>query len=221
MSKQPTDWRTASTAAQHLAKRSRQARLLRLVVYGTVLVAIAVVAALIITGRTVVPYVSEMVYPIHYRAEIAGAADTYEVNPFLVAAIVKTESGYNPEAVSEDGAVGLMQLMPETAEWVSGLRAWEGRNRYDLTEPEDNVALGACYLAYLFDEFDGESLPGIAAYNAGQGAVQSWIDAAGGPQAFDLGDIGYTETREFVERVQRYWDLYSRISPDAFTGIEE
>jgi soluble lytic murein transglycosylase len=207
------------TTAQHLARRSRRDRLVRLVVYGTIVVTIAIVGALIATGRTVVPYVSEAIYRIQYREEIAQAAETYEVNPFLIAAVAQTESGFNPLAVSGAGAVGVMQLMPETAQWISGLRSWQGDRNPDLAEPGDSIELGACYLKFLLETFGGQTTAAVAAYNAGQGMVQQWVDAAGGVESFASSDIGFAETREFVERVQRYWDLYSRISPEAFTDL--
>jgi soluble lytic murein transglycosylase len=209
------------TTAQHLARRSRRDRLVRLVVYGTIVVAIAIVGALIATGRTVVPYVSEAIYRVQYREEIALAAETYQVNPFLVAAVAKTESGFDPLAVSPAGAVGIMQLMPQTAEWISGLRSWQGGRDPDLNEPADSIQLGTCYLRYLLDTFGGETTVALAAYNAGQGTVQEWVDAAGGAESFALSDIRFAETRDFVDRVERYWDLYSRISPEAFADLED
>jgi soluble lytic murein transglycosylase len=213
--------RQGAAVSENLARRSRRHRLIRLVVYGVVLVAIAIVAALIVTGRTVVPVVSERIYPVHYREEIARVAEKYDLNPYLLAAMAKTESSYDPQAVSEAGAVGLMQLMPETAEWITGLGSWRGGRNPDLTVPEDNLELGACYLVFLLGTFDGATTAALAAYNAGQGTVQEWVNAAGGADSFGLDDIRFSETREFVERVERYQDLYSRIYPDAFAGTED
>ncbi len=210
------------SVSQILARRQRKHRLVRLVVYGVVVVIIAIVAALIVTGRTVVPVVSEKLYPIHYRAEIAEVAERYGLDPYMVAAVAKTESGYDPQAVSPAGAVGLMQLMPETADWITGLREWQGGGNLDLTDPADSLELGACYLAYLMEAFDGASKPALAAYNAGQGAVAGWVEnVAGGAPSFETADIPFDETRDFVERVEGYWKLYIRIYPEAFDELGE
>jgi soluble lytic murein transglycosylase len=208
-------------ASSKRKRRSRKGRLVRLVVLGVIVAGIVTALALIITGRTVLPVISEAIYPIHYRAEIAQVAEEYDLDPYLVAAVVKAESGYDPEAMSSAGAVGLMQLMPETAEWiVTDLDTWRGDEDPDLIDPADNLELGACYLAYLGQSFgDGPELT-LAAYNAGEGTVRGWVETAGGRQAFDVTDIQYPETREYVERVERYRLLYERIHPDAFSAAE-
>ncbi|OFW55625.1 MAG: hypothetical protein A2133_09555 [Actinobacteria bacterium RBG_16_64_13] len=207
--------------SETLTRRRHRRRVIRLAVYGALLVIIAVVAALIVTGRTVVPVFSEQIFPIHYRAEIAAVSEQYGLNPYLVSAVVKTESGYDPAAVSSAGAVGLMQVMPDTAEWITGLNTWQGGSRPVLADPRDNLQLGACYLGYLLETFGYEILPALAAYNAGQGAVQVWVDEVGGVGLLTLDDIRFRETRDFVERVQGYLDLYYRIYPDAFVGIDD
>jgi soluble lytic murein transglycosylase len=211
-------WDYHHSMSDTLTRRKRRRRLVRLVVYGAVLVAIAITVALILTGRAVVPVVSEKLYPIHYRPEIAQAAGQYGLNPYLVAAVVKTESDYNPVAVSKAGAVGLMQLMPDTAQWMSQQSSWQGGVNPNPNDPQQNLDLGACYLLFLLGIFGGKTTPTLAAYNAGQGTVQAWVDAAGGLESFDLTDIEYSETRGFVQRVEHYRDLYSRIYPDAFTS---
>ena len=96
-------------------------------------------------------------------------AEQYDLDPYLVAAVARTESGWDPEAVSHAGAVGLMQLMPDTAAWITGLESWQGGDDPDLTDPEDSLELGACYLAYLVKYFGGDIRLALAAYNAGPG----------------------------------------------------
>ena len=202
----------------------RRRRLLWSVVVLVVLAGIVTVAALLLTGYTVVPGLSEKIFPINYEEDIALAAQKYGQDPYLIAAVVKAESGYDPEAVSRVGAVGLMQVMPDTAAWVAGeLSLWQGDADVDLLDPSDNVELGACYLAYLGQTFgDGTQLT-LAAYNAGPGTVAEWIEAAGGQEEFDLADIRFPETRHYVERVEHYRLLYMRIHPDIFgtAGISD
>ena len=113
-----------------------------------------IVVALIVSGRTVVPGVSERLYKIHFdKDDSYGVAKRYGLDPYMVAAVVKTESDFDSDAVSPVGAVGLMQLMPETADWMIGL-ALAGPQDPDLKDPYDNLELGACYLAYLVARFD-------------------------------------------------------------------
>jgi len=203
--------------SESLNRRARKQRLLRLVIYGAIIIAIAIAAALIITGRTMVPVVSERLFAIQYSDEIADAAEVYNLDPYLVAAVVKTESSYDPKAVSSAGAVGLMQLMPDTAEWITRLGGWEGVRNPELTNPSDSIQLGSCYLRYLLDYFGGDTMLALAAYNAGQGTVSEWVVAAGEDDLFGLSDIQYEETRKFVEKVTHYRGVYMRAHPDTFS----
>ena len=206
-----------SRTARNRTRRSRRRGLLRLGVVAVVLVGIIIAVVLVTTGRAVVPVVSEQIYPIRYQDDIARVAEQYDLDPYLVAAVAQTESGFDPEAVSPVGAVGLMQLMPATAAWITGLDTWEGDADPDLTDPIASLELGACYLHYLSGRFDGNSRLTLAAYNAGQGSVSDWIEAAGGADSFELTDIRFPETQEFVRRVEHYWDLYKRVYPDMFS----
>lgn len=206
------------SVSESLARRARKERLIRLIVVGVILVAIAIAAALIVTGRTIVPVISDRLFAIQYTDEIAEAAGVYGLDPYLVAAVVKAESNYDPQAVSSAGAIGLMQLMPDTAEWIVRLGSWRGSRSPDLTDPGDSILLGSCYLNYLFDIYGGDRLLTLAAYNAGQGTVSEWVKAAGGESAFRLDDIRYDETRTFVEKVEHYRGVYFRTHPETFSG---
>ena len=112
---------------------------------------------------------------------VRDAAERHQVDPALVKAVISTESGWNPHAVSRKGAVGLMQLIPETAQ------RYGGGNLYD---PAQNVEAGTTYLKSLLDRYDGDLTKSLAAYNAGEHAV----DRSGGVPAF-------RETRQYVQRV--------------------
>jgi soluble lytic murein transglycosylase len=199
---------------------TRRQRRRRRALLGVVLLVVAV-AALVwvgvsaVTGRLVVPVVSDRIYPLVYEDEIAAVAEKYDLDPYLVAAVARTESGFDPDARSHAGAVGLMQLLPKTAEWVTSLDSWKGPDNPALTNPQDSLELGACYLAYLHRTLD-DPTAAIAAYNAGQNAVRGWIKKAGGSASFGIEDIPYPETQEFVRRVERYRTIYEKVHPDAF-----
>jgi soluble lytic murein transglycosylase len=185
------------------------------VVLFVVVAAIVAVVALTLTARLVVPSVSDKIYPLKYEDEIAAVAEKYDLDPYLVAAVARTESAFDPDARSHAGAVGLMQLLPKTAEWVTSLDGWKGPDNPALTNPADSLELGACYLSYLQRILDDPTAV-IAAYNAGQNAVRGWIEEAGGSESFGIEDIPYPETQEFVRRVEHYRALYQKVHPDAF-----
>ncbi len=196
-------------------RRSRR-RLLLLAVPIVLVVAVVTLAVVLLTGKLVVPAVSGKVYPIRYEEEIAAVAVEYDIDPYLLAAVARTESGFDPDAESHAGAVGLMQLLPGTAEFVTGLDGWKGPKNPALKNPRDSLELGACYLSYLLRRFD-DPTAALAAYNAGPNAVAGWIEKAGGAGKFGPEDIRYPETREFVRRVESSRALFREAHPDAFS----
>ena len=197
------------------ARRRRRRRLLLLAIPVVVLVAVVAVVVTVLTGRLVVPSISGKVYPIKYQSEIGTVADKYGIDPYLLAAVARTESGFDPSARSGDGALGLMQLLPTTAKWVTGLGSWKGPKKPSLTDPQDSLELGACYLSYLQRTLD-PPMAAIAAYNAGQGIAGQWVKAAGGADSFGIDDIPYPETKEFVRRVTYWRALFQKAHPRAF-----
>lgn len=181
----------------------------------TALVVIAALLFVVIDKRLVVPEVSAKLFPIEYRADIERAADIYGIDPYLLAAMARTESRFDPEAVSRVGAVGIMQVMPDTAVWITGLERWQGDESPDLTDPRDSLELGACYISYLFERFNTDERAVVAAYNAGQGVVARWVSETGDGR-LALEDIVYPETRAFVQRVEEWRETYRRVHPTAF-----
>jgi soluble lytic murein transglycosylase len=155
-------------------------------------------------------------YPLKYEEQILEAAEAYDVDPYLVAAVAKAESGFDPRAESPVGAVGLMQIMPDTAGWIQRRPDWEGGTVTDLTDPADSLALGAYYLSYLTGLYDGDVRLALAAYNAGQGTVAGWLRDAGTTDTLRSEDIPFPETRDFVERVEKFRELYRDVHPEVF-----
>ena len=195
------------------AKRGRRGhRGMRFLMALVILLIVAGVVYLVVEQRVVVPGLTGRVYPIHYRERISQVAERYDVDPYLIAAVMRTESGYDPRAVSHVGAVGLMQLMPDTAAWIVQLSTWRGVAEPELTDPDDNIELGTCYLAFLIEHFGDNRRAAVAAYNAGQGVVAQWVAAAGG-EVLALDDIRFPETRAFVERVRGLMESVQTRSP--------
>lgn len=126
--------------------------------------------------------------PAEYEQIIRSCSEKYGVSTPLIKAVIHAESGYNPNAVSNKGASGLMQLMPDTA------RSLKVSNRFD---PKDNVEGGVRYLRFLLDTFRGDVSLALAAYNAGLSRVARY---GGIPP--------YAETRTYVNRVLSYMQSY-------------
>jgi len=151
-----------------------------------------------------------LVYPLPFSAEIDAAASEVKVDPMLLAGLIRQESGFDAQAVSSAGALGLMQLLPKTAR----VEARDLRLRYSrqrLFDPGYNLRLGAAHLAGLLAELGGLE-QALAAYNAGRDRVAAW--RVGGP--FDepaefVESIPFTETRQYVEIVVRNAELYRRL----------
>ena len=140
-------------------------------------------------------------YPLEYEHIVRGHARNHDLDPALLAAVIYAESRFDPNVRSEAGAVGLMQLLPETAE---GIARRTGGTRFvvaDLRDPEINVRYGSWYLDHLLERYGAVALA-LAAYHAGQGNVDRWRDAGSG--------IAFPETREYVDEVQRVRRVYAK-----------
>ncbi len=130
---------------------------------------------------------------------IAESAARAEISPSLLEAVILTESKFNEKAISHVGAVGMMQLMPDTAQWIS---EESGLPADHLEWPEENIPLGAWYLDYLLTEYHNNEVLALAAYNAGRGNVDSWMKDYQWKEDFsDMDKIPFPETREFVKTV--------------------
>ena len=146
-------------------------------------------------------------FPIKYKSEIKYFSDKYGIEENLVFAVIKAESGFNPNKVSEKGAAGLMQIMPETAGYI-GERFFSGR-KFDLFLPADNIEAGCFYIFYLSEKFENTTEI-LAAYNAGEGNVKLWKNQKGAPLTEN--DIPFPETKSYVKRVISYRKIYAVIN---------
>lgn len=151
-------------------------------------------------------------YPLFHVRTVETYAREYGLDPFLLAAVVRVESGYDRWAVSSKGARGLMQVMPETGYWAAEILGMKGFDPDHLFEPEVNLRIGTWYLARLYREFDGSRVLALAAYNSGATRVREWL-AQGDWDGTEKGvkDIPYPETREFVIKVLGHAERYRRL----------
>ena len=155
------------------------------------------------------------VYPLKYEEAIRAAAHHNHLDPALVAAVIYAESRFDSSARSDHGAVGLMQVLPETADQIARETGGVAFVPGDLEDPEVNVRYGTYYLRTVLDMFDGDKIAAIAAYNAGAGAVQEWVDAAHAEgRELRLSDIPYPETRAYVRAVLEARRVYREMYAD-------
>lgn len=139
---------------------------------------------------------SKLLASLPYGVEIRRAARRHGVDGLLLAAVIEAESGFNPEAISIDGAIGLMQIMPATADLFGAT---------DYGDAVVNIDVGARYLSFLIDSYEGDIELALAAYNAGPGTVSRF---AGMPP--------FGETQRYVEQVlARYVDYHQRLWSEA------
>lgn len=159
------------------------------------------------------PYVAKLLaYPHHHNQLIARAAGDEEVSPALIHAIILQESNYQEKAQSNRGALGLMQLMPDTAHWIAEQNDMDDLDDAHLSHPETNIRLGTWYIAYLLKNYEGNEVLALAAYNAGHGIVDEWMEEKGWGYDFaDPSAIPYPETREYVQNVLKYQQQYEEL----------
>ncbi|MCL5291979.1 MAG: lytic transglycosylase domain-containing protein [Actinobacteria bacterium] len=153
--------------------------------------------------------VERLFYPLEHSELIKKASVEHSLDPYLISAVIFEESKFDPAIRSKAGAVGLMQIMPETGRWVA---ARQGRlfREEDLLKPGVNIDMGSWYLRYLKAKYNDEDLA-VAAYNGGMENVDKWMSAGQTPET-TVERIPFKETREFVARVKKsrakYRELY-------------
>ena len=156
-------------------------------------------------------------FPVHYVPEVRTGAERYGLDPYLVLAVLRVESNYDPLALSKPGARGLMQILPETGVWIAEMKGETDFHPDDLYLPELNIDYGAWYLDYLLKMFNGNVHLVLASYNAGLGRVKRWLAEEswdGRPETVNA--IPVLETRLFVRKVLTIKSLYQQIYPNLF-----
>ena len=180
-------------------RRGRRKILLRPIL---ILLMLALAAAAVITGMDIGIRIA---YPVAYSEYIVKYAHKYDLDKFLVMAVIKQESNFIPDAES-DYAGGLMQLTEETAEWNA---VQMGLHNYSYMDPETNIKIGCHYLSYLIGHY-GNIDTALAAYNGGMGNVDAWLaDSRYSSDGVTLDDIPFPETKAYVKKVNDYWRQYT------------
>ncbi|MEN9228977.1 MAG: lytic transglycosylase domain-containing protein, partial [Gloeomargarita sp. HHBFW_bins_205] len=160
----------------------------------------------------------QALYPLAYWSEVQQAAKQHGLNPLLVTAVIRQESRFEPEIVSSAGAVGLMQVLPETGNWIAEKLQ---RSPFDLTQPWENLLAGTWFLQYTNGLYHHNGLLAVASYNAGPGNVDAWVQrfGQGGWDAF-VENIPFPETQDYVRQVfGNYWNYLRLYNPEVCQRI--
>ena len=162
-------------------------------------------------------------YPADYRGLIERYAAEYNLSPAFVCAIIRNESSFQPRAESGAGARGLMQLMPDTADWIAHKLEVSGFAFERMYDPESNIRFGCWYLNYLSKLFLGDPVAVTAAYHAGQGQVKVWLSdplLSEDGYSLTLSALPDGPTKNYAGRVTRDYGIYKEkyFSPDEFSA---
>ena len=188
-----------------VSKKTRK-KLLHIIILVSVLL-VTTVAAVVAVWSTEV----KNLYPKKYEETVKSVAEEFGLEEYLVYAMIRTESNFRPEAVSSSGAMGLMQLMPATAQDMADRLKLTDYHMGQLTQPDVNIRLGCCYYNWLLKRFEVTETA-IAAYNAGQTEVRKWLaDPRYSDDGSTLKEIPYAETRQYVRKVMSAYEMYHKI----------
>lgn len=147
-------------------------------------------------------------FALSFRRPCRETVEKYALSPALAFSVMKAESGFSKNVVSDAGAVGLMQLMPSTAKFVCD-RNGIPFEKENLSDGAYNAMLGCLYLNYLLSRFDSEATA-LAAYNAGEGIVSTWLKNTDySDDGIKLKYIPYSETRNYIKKVLKYQKIYA------------
>lgn len=150
-----------------------------------------------------------MVFPRKYKEQVYISANNHEVDPLLIFSIIKAESKFDPNAISNRGAKGLMQIMNQTGEWGAEELNMQGFTTDQLFDPAVNIEIGSWYVGKLIRQYDGDIPTLLAAYNAGTGNVYKWRNNKDySSDGVTVDYIPFGETRDYIKKVARYFKCY-------------
>ncbi len=169
------------------------------------LVAVILIVILLLNTANI----ARLFYPVRYMNHIKQYASEYNVDPYLVMSIIKTESNFDETAVSKKNASGLMQIIEPTALWLAERMGLSDFTYDRITEPELNIQMGCYYISYLLTLYDGNEKNALAAYNAGDGTVDRWLaNSDYSKDGITLSNVPYPETRKYITKVMNHRRIY-------------
>ena len=173
------------------------------------IIIIAVLFVLLFKVFKVQDKLMKQIYPIKYSEFVEKYANENNVDKWLVFAIIKCESNFEPNITSKSGAIGLMQLMDKTAEEIAKKIDIEYSVKQMLYRPEVNIQIGTRYFAELLEQYNGNIYLALTAYNAGSGNVAKWIENGTIKEdGSHIENVPYKETNNYVRKILRDYKIY-------------
>jgi soluble lytic murein transglycosylase len=159
-----------------------------------------------------------ILFPAPYWNTIKAESAKNNLDPYLVASLIRQESEFNPSVISYANAWGLMQLLPSTGKSLARQEGMTHFQTFQLLDPETNIRLGTRYLRQTLDRFGGVPEYALAAYNAGESRVEDW-QSAGPYSGIDefVESIPFTQTRDYVQAILRNIEIYREIDASTTT----
>lgn len=185
----------------------------RIAIYIVMIAAIA--AVLCISAALISSAVEKNIYKMSYESKIHQCSEKYALSESLIEAVIFTESSWENDALSPKGAVGLMQIMPETGAWIAEKNGEEpGSFKTErLYESETNIEYGCWYLRFLLDKYDNNIKYALIAYNAGPGNLDKWLKDPVYTKDGALNTIPFPQTADYIDKVysakEKYEEIYS------------
>lgn len=160
-------------------------------------------------------------YPFRYVSLIREYSEKYSLDPYLVLSIMRCESSLESDAISPKGARGLMQIMPDTGEWIAHkLDLDDIYTEEMLFEPERNIEFSCWFLNFLSGRFDKNMNQIVCAYNAGHKTVQNWLENPEYAAEGELTKIPFPDTEKYLNRVLTAYSKYRELYPELFDAVE-
>lgn len=180
---------------------------------GIILIILIIVAIVLYYFLDVKTIILKKIYPKKYSEYVYTYSEEYEVDPLLIFSIIKAESNFNPKATSHSNAIGLMQLMENTAiEMSNRIEETKTIEKEEIYEPKNNIRLGVKYLSILLKQYDNNLGLALAAYNAGMGNVAEWIEKGIIKEdGSNLENIPYQETNMYVRKILNSYQIYQEL----------
>ena len=195
-------------------RNRRRGRLIRAIIL--IILVLGLIGLVMMLSTEEVQKETVQLYPMEYTELIRANAAEFGLDPAYVAAVVLAESSYNPNAVSSVNAQGLMQIMPDTGQWLAG-KIDETYVEGCLFDPAINLRYGCWYLAFLMNRYDGDMRCSSAAYHSGQGTVDKWLkDPAYSLDGKTLDVIPGSNADTYVNRILEYYEKYDELYAQQF-----
>ena len=154
-------------------------------------------------------FVQKLKYPIKYSEYVGKYAEEFSVDKYLIYALIKTESGFNPQAKSEAGAIGLTQITEETFYWIKLMMCpYEDLQFQDLYDPETSIRFGAYYISKCMQRYDNSMDTAAAAYHSGWGTVDKLLEDKEGRF---LTEFPFVQMNNYVVKINKAYNFYYKI----------